>query len=91
MLLTKSFRCFAVLGPAFVCLTVADILHCKKSWRSSSIPASGDAGPIQPGVEKSFRHPWRQFYYKYRTFSQNVKCVELLRYKRNAQVELVRW
>ncbi len=24
-------------------------LHCKKSWRSSSTPASGDAGPIHTG------------------------------------------
>jgi hypothetical protein len=43
-------------------------LHCKKSWRSSSTPASVDAGPIHTGVEKSFRHPWRKFYYKYRTY-----------------------
>ncbi len=31
--------------------------HCKKSCRSSSTPASGDAGPIHTGIEKSFRHP----------------------------------
>ncbi len=42
--------------------------HCKKSWWRSSTPASGDAGPIHTGVEKSFRHPWRKFYYKYRTY-----------------------
>ena len=49
--------------------------HCKKSWRSSSTPASGDAGPIHTGVEKSFRHTWRKFYYKYRTFSTEFfKC-----------------
>ena len=45
------------------------ILHCKKSWRSSSTPASGDAGPNDTGVEQIFRHPCRKFYYKYRTFS----------------------
>ncbi len=51
------------------------ILHCKKSWRSSSTPASGDAGPIHTGVEKSFRHPWRKLYYKYQTFSTDFyKC-----------------
>ncbi len=43
--------------------------HCKKSWRSSSTPASGDAGPKHTGVEQSFQHPCRKFYYKYRTFS----------------------
>ncbi len=36
-------------------------LHCKKSWRSSLAPTSGDAGPIRTGVGKSFRHPWGQF------------------------------
>ncbi len=55
------------------------ILHCKKSWRSSSIPASGDAGPIHTGVEQSFRHPWRKFYYKYRTFPTIFTSVELVR------------
>jgi hypothetical protein len=54
-------------------------VHCKKIWRSSSTPAYGDAGPIQPGVGKSFRHSWRQFYCKYRTFWQTFKIVELLR------------
>ncbi len=54
-------------------------LHCKKSWRSSSTPASGDAGPIHTGAEKSFRHPWRQFYYKYRTFPTFFTSVELVR------------
>jgi hypothetical protein len=50
-------------------------LHCKKSWRSSSTPASDDTGPIHAGVEKSFRHPWRKCYYKYRTFSTEFfKC-----------------
>ncbi len=49
--------------------------HCKKTWRSSSTPASGDAGPIHTGIEKSFRHPCRKFYYKYRTFSTDFyKC-----------------
>jgi hypothetical protein len=49
--------------------------HCKKSWRNSSTPAPGDAGPIHTGIEKSFRHPWRKFYYKYRTFSTEFfKC-----------------
>ncbi len=43
-------------------------IHCKKSWRSSSTPTSGDAGPTHTGVKKSFRHPWRKFYYKYRTY-----------------------
>ena len=43
------------------------LIHCKKSC--SSTPASGDAGPIHTGVEKSFRHPWRQFNEKYRNFS----------------------
>ncbi len=46
----------------------SEYLHCKKSWRSSSTPVFGDAGPIQTGVGKSFRHPWRQLYYKYQTF-----------------------
>ncbi len=50
-------------------------LHCKKSWRSSSTFASGDAGPIQPGVRKRFRHPWRQFYYKYRNFFSRLLLV----------------
>jgi hypothetical protein len=49
-------------------LTFGETLHCKKSWQSSSTPASGDAGPIHTGIEKSFRHPWRKFYYKYRTY-----------------------
>ncbi len=52
-------------------------LHCKKSWRSSSTPAYGDAGPKHTGVEQSFRHPWRKFYCKYRTSS-----VELVRQSR---------
>ena len=55
-------------------------LHCKKSWRSSSTPASGDAGPIHTGVEKSFRHPWRKFYYKYQTFPTFFTSVELVCY-----------
>ncbi len=33
------------------------VLHCKKSLQSGLIPTSGYAGPIQPGAEKSFRHP----------------------------------
>ncbi len=50
-------------------------VHCKKSWRSSSTPASGDAGPIHTGIEQIFRHPWRKFDYKYRTFSTEFfKC-----------------
>ncbi len=53
--------------------------HCKKSWRSSSTPASGDAGPIHTGVEQSFRHPWIKFYYKYRTFPTIFTSVELVR------------
>ncbi len=31
------------------------IIHCKKSWRSSSTPASGDAGPNDTGVEQILR------------------------------------
>ncbi len=58
-------------------------IHCKKSWRSSSTPASGDAGPIHTGVEKSFRHPWRKFYYKYRTFPTFFTSVKLLRQSLN--------
>ncbi len=51
------------------------ILHCKKSWRSSATPASGDAGPIHTGIEQIFRHLWRKFYYKYRIFSTEFfKC-----------------
>ncbi len=49
-------------------------MHCKKSWRSSSTPASSDAGPIHTGVEQIFRHPWRKFYYKYRTPTEFFKC-----------------
>ncbi len=58
------------------------IVHCKKSWRSSSTPASGDAGPIHTGVEKSFRHPWRKFYYKYLTFPTFFTSVKLVRQSR---------
>ena len=55
--------------------TIKCTLHCKKSWRSSSTPASGDAGPIHTGIEQIFRHPWRKFYHKYRTFSTEFfKC-----------------
>ncbi len=57
-------------------------VHCKKSWRSSSTPASGDAGPKHTGVEQSFRHPWRKFYYKYRTFPTFFTSVELVRQSR---------
>jgi hypothetical protein len=57
-------------------------LHCKKSWRSSSTPASGDAGPKHTGVKQSFRHPWRKFYYKYLTFSTFFTSVELVRQSR---------
>jgi hypothetical protein len=55
-------------------------IHCKKICRSSSTPASGDAGPIQTGVEKSFRHPWRKIYYKYQTFPTFFASVELVCY-----------
>jgi hypothetical protein len=58
------FECW-LLTVGFSCRC---LLHCKKSWRSSSTPASGDAGPIHTGVKKGFRHPCRRFYYKYRTF-----------------------
>ena len=37
------------------CISDIGSIHCKKSWRSSSTPASGDAGPIHTGVEKSFQ------------------------------------
>ncbi len=57
----KQHLCYIDNLPATV--------HCKKSWRSSSTPASGDAGPKHTGVEQSFRHPCIKFYYKYRTFS----------------------
>ncbi len=62
---TQQVRGVAPLSP--LPLHVCSV-HCKKSWRSSSTPASGDAGPKHTGVEQSFRHPWRKFYYKYRTF-----------------------
>jgi hypothetical protein len=66
-------------------------LHCKKSWRSSSTPASGDAGPIHTGVEKSFRNRWRKFYYKYRTFLTFFTSVKLVRHDYISHVELFRW
>ncbi len=43
----KVTACFWVFGSA----------HCKKSWRSSSTPASGDAGPNDTGVE----HPCQTY------------------------------
>ncbi len=58
-------------------------LHCKKSCRRSSTPASGDAGPKHTGIEKSFRHPYRKFYYKYRTFPAFFTSVELVRQSLN--------
>ncbi len=57
-------------------------VHCKKSWRSNLTPASGDAGPKHTGVEQSFRHPWRKFYYKYWTFPTFFTSVELVRQSR---------
>jgi len=57
-------------------------IHCKKSWRSSSTPASGDAGPNDTGVEQIFPHPCRKFYYKYRTFPAFFTNVELVRQSR---------
>ncbi len=64
-------------------LTIARIQgkrpHCKKSWRSSSTPASGDAGPKHTGIEQIFRHPCRKFYCKYRTFPTFFTSVELVR------------
>ncbi len=65
--------------------------HCKKSWRSSSTPASGDAGPIHTGIEKSFRQPRRKFYYKYQIFSAFFTSAELVRYDYISHVELFRW
>ncbi len=58
------------------------IMHCKKSWRSSSTPGSGDAGPKHTGVEQSFWHPWRKFYYKYRIFPTFFTSVEIVRQSR---------
>ncbi len=55
------------------------VMHCKKSWRSSSTPASGDAGPKHTGVEQSFRHLWRKFYYKYRISPTFFTSIELVR------------
>ncbi len=63
--------------------------HCKKSWRSSSIPASGDAGPIQPVSEKVSGIHEDNFTINIELFRQNVTCVKLLRYKRNAHVKLL--
>ncbi len=54
-------------------------VHCKKSWRSSLTPASGDAGPKDTGIEQIFRHPCRKFYYKYRTFPTFFTSVELVK------------
>ena len=54
-------------------------IHFKKSWGSSSTPASGDAGPKHTGVKKSFRHLWRKFYYKYRTSPTFFTSIELVR------------
>ncbi len=59
--------------------TILDTLHCKKSWRSSSTPTSGDAGPKHTGNEQIFPHPCRKFYYKYRTFPTFFTSVELVR------------
>ncbi len=62
-------------NTGFMVFSQTQLIHCKKNWRSSSTPACGDAGPIQPGVGKRFWHPWRQFYQKYRTFSTDFyKC-----------------
>jgi hypothetical protein len=52
--------------------------------------ASGDAGPKHTGIEKSFRHPYRKFYYKYRTFPAFFTSVELVRYDYISHVELFR-
>ncbi len=72
------YYCFACFSLSKI-ITLSKHLHCKKSWRSSSTPASGDAGPKHTGVEQSFRHPWRKFYYKYRTFPTFFTSVELVR------------
>ncbi len=50
----------------------------------------GDAGPIHTGDKKSFRHPGRKFYYKYRTFPTFFTSVELVRYDYISHVELFR-
>ncbi len=84
-----SFRVWK--SPNFTFSTSSVQVHCKKSWRSSLTPASGDAGPIHTGVEKSFRHPWRKFYYKYRTFPTFFTSVELVRYDYIPHAELFRW
>jgi hypothetical protein len=62
-----------------IIIVIKRIMHCKKSSRSSSTPASGHAGPIHTGVKKSFRHPRRKFYYKYRTFPTFFTRVVLVR------------
>jgi hypothetical protein len=72
-------------------LRICNSVHCKKSWRSSSTPASGDAGPKHTGIEKSFWHPYRKFYYKYRTFPAFFTSVELVRYDYISRVQLFRW
>ncbi len=71
----ESWRGTAISPAAEVSHGRRSRTHCKKSWRSSSTPASGDAGPKHTGIEKSFRHPYRKFYYKYRTISTDFyKC-----------------
>ncbi len=57
------------------------ILHCKKSWRSSSTPASGDAGPIHTGVEKSFRHPLKVPSHQIRSGLKYYGWIGLCEYK----------
>jgi hypothetical protein len=64
-------------------------LHCKKSWRSSSTPASGDAGPIHTGVVSDI--PEENFTINIKLFQQNFTFVELLRYKHIPHDELFRW
>ncbi len=55
--MVKKLDCLvkSSLGCSWTCLNQTGFwtAHCKKSWRSSSTPASGDAGPIHTGVEKS--------------------------------------
>ncbi len=85
----KYLRTFRKLVA--ICRVVNCGPHCKKSWRSSSTPASGDAGPIHTGIEKSFRQPRRKFYYKYRIFSAFFTSAELVRYDSISHVELFRW
>jgi hypothetical protein len=52
--------------------------------------AVDDTGLIYQCVEQSFIHTFRQFCKKYRTFSTDFMCVQLLRYKHIPNIELFR-